>query len=71
MSLFACGSFFTLLQYKMFAFFFLILHPVAHYTTILNEGTTFCNKLWVFSLSFYFMPHYMFWPISRPSSGAY
>jgi hypothetical protein len=31
-------------------FDFLILHPVAHYTTILNEGTTFRNKLWVFSL---------------------
>jgi hypothetical protein len=25
-------------------FYFLVLHPVAHYTTILNEGTTFRNQ---------------------------
>jgi hypothetical protein len=39
--------------------------------TILNEGTTFRNKLWVLSLLFYFKPHYMFRPISRPFSGAF
>jgi hypothetical protein len=41
------------------------------FITILNEGTTFRNKLWVFSLLFYFILHYMFRPISRPSSGAF
>jgi hypothetical protein len=26
-------------------FYFLVLHPVARNTTILNEGTTFCNQI--------------------------
>jgi hypothetical protein len=40
-----------------FSGYFLVLHPVACDITILNESTTFCNQLWVFSLLFYTALH--------------
>jgi hypothetical protein len=51
------------------SFYFLILHPVAHYTTILNEGTTFHNKLWVFSLLFFATLHVSVLTDKSPEDG--
>jgi hypothetical protein len=44
-------------MFKNISFYFLVLHPVVHNTSILNESTTFRNQLWVFSLLFYTALH--------------